>query len=225
MALVDSKAPKAAVPIRARRSSHSTTDPHERWGYVVWAITGAAIVIPELWAAAGNRWWPTISATVGHLEYLWSPVKIIVVALISAGAVQLLRYPPQQNTYPAHPGRAARWRTASGRLTRAENGQVDMLPFAGAYIPAAVIAVAASGVITAGLGGSKFAVGYAIYGVMTVGLLIVPNALAFGWAKDVPFPTLPRTLVNLDGRFHPAVTVVIAGLAVLAVHLVAYPWP
>jgi len=198
---------------------------HERWGYVVWAIVGAAIAIPELWAAAGNRWWPTISATIGHLEQSWNPVKIIVVALIAAGAVQLLRYPPHQNEYAALPGRPARWRTANGRLTRVNEGQAEMLPFAAAYVPAALIAVAASGAITAGLGGGRFVVGYVIYAVMAVGLLIVPNVLAFRWGKEVPFPTLPRTLVNLDGRFHAAVTVVLAGLAVLVVHLVAYPWP
>jgi hypothetical protein len=192
---------------------------------VVWAIVGAAIAIPEIWAAVGNRWWPTISATVGHLEQLWSPVKIIVVALIAASSIQLLRYPPHRNEYATLPGRPARWRTASGRLTRANNGQAELLPFAAAYLPATVIAVAASGAITAGLGGSRFVVGYVIYAVTAVGLLIAPNVLAFRWGKEVPFPTLPRTLVNLDGRFHSAVTVVLAGLAVLAVHLVAYPWP
>jgi hypothetical protein len=28
-----------------------------------------------------------------------------------------------------------------------------------------------------------------------------------------------------DGRWHPAVVVILAGLTVLAIHLVAYPWP
>jgi len=225
MTLIDGSEPAAAVPARPRRSPPSGIDPDERRGYVVWAIVGAAIAIPELWAAAGSKWWPTISATVGHLEHLWSPVKIIVVALIAAASIQLLRYPPHRNEYATLPGRPARWRTANGRLTRANNGRAELLPFAAAYLPATAIAVAASGAITAGLDAGRFVVGYVIYAVMAVGLLIVPNVLAFRWGKEVPFPTLPRTLVNLDRRFRSAVTVVLAGLAVLVVHLVAYPWP
>jgi len=225
MVSIHGSKPAAVVPNRARRSPPCTTDPKERRGYVVWAIVGAAIAIPELWAAASKAQWPTISATVGHLEVLWSPVKIIVVALIAAAAIQLLRYPPHRNEYAALPGRPPRWRTANGRLTRATNGQAELVPFAAAYLPATVTAVAASGAITAGLGGGRFVVGYVIYAVLAVGLLIIPNVLAFRWGKDVPFPTLPRTLVNLDGRLHWVVTVVLAGLAVLVVHLVAYPWP
>jgi hypothetical protein len=60
---------------------------------------------------------------------------------------------------------------------------------------------------------------------MAVAFLVVPNVLAFWFAKEVPFPTLFRTLSDLDKRWHSAVMVVVAGLAVLAVHLVAYPWP
>src|SRR5215813_9044923 len=129
MTLIDGAEPAAAVPARPRRSPPSGIDPDERRGYVVWAIVGAAIAIPELWAAAGSKWWPTISATVGHLEHLWSPVKIIVVALIAAASIQLLRYPPHRNEYAALPGRPPRWRTANGRLTRATNGQAELVPF------------------------------------------------------------------------------------------------
>src|SRR5262245_6524972 len=129
MVSIHGSKPAAVVPNRARRSPPCTTDPKERRGYVVWAIVGAAIAIPELWAAASKAQWPTISATVGHLEVLWSPVKIIVVALIAAAAIQLLRYPPHRNEYAALPGRPPRWRTANGRLTRATNGQAELVPF------------------------------------------------------------------------------------------------
>lgn len=67
--------------------------------------------------------------------------------------------------------------------------------------------------------------GYVIYSLMAVAFLIVPNVLAFWFAREVPFPTLFRTLSDLDKRWHSAVMVVVAGLAVLVVHLVAYPWP
>ena len=75
------------------------------------------------------------------------------------------------------------------------------------------------------LGGSRYVVGYAIYGLIAVAFLIVPNVLAYWWAREVPFPTLPRALADLDGRLHSAVMIILAGLAVLAIHLVAYPWP
>lgn len=195
----------------------------EWWGYGVWGFVGIVIGVGEVWAAVGNPWWPTISATTGHLEQLWSPVKIIVVALIAAGVVGVLRYPPSRNAFPASAGRAARWRTDNGRLTRRQVDQVDQL--SGYYFLLAVIVVAAAAAVTVALGGSKFTVGYVLYGLMAVALLIVPNSLAFWLAKEVPFPTLFRTLSELDRRWHSAVMVVVAGLAVLVVHLVAYPWP
>jgi hypothetical protein len=67
--------------------------------------------------------------------------------------------------------------------------------------------------------------GYVLYGLIAVAFLIVPNVLAYGFAKEVPFPTLFRTLADLDRRWHPLVLIIVAGLSVLVVHLVAYPWP
>jgi hypothetical protein len=198
-------------------------DQREWWGYGVWLFVGAVIAVGELWAAVGNPWWLTISATIGHLEQLWSPVKIIIVALVVAGAVGALRYPPGRNAFPASSRHPARWRTENGRLTRREGGQADQLP--GLYFPLAVAVVAAAGAVTAAQGASKFTVGYVIYGLMAAAFLVVPNVLAFWFAREVPFPTLFRTLSDLDKRWHSAVMVVVAGLAVLAVHLVAYPWP
>ncbi len=198
-------------------------DQREWWGYGVWLFVGAFIAVGELWAVVGNPWWLTISATIGHLEQVWSPVKIIVVALVAAGTVGALRYPPGRSAFLASGRHPARWRTHNGRLTRVEGGRADQLP--GLYFALVVAVVAAAGAVTAALGASKFTVGYVIYGLMAVALLIVPNVLAFWFAKDVPFPTLFRTLSDLDKRWHSAVTVLVAGLAVLAVHLVAYPWP
>jgi hypothetical protein len=41
----------------------------------------------------------------------------------------------------------------------------------------------------------------------------------------VPFPTLYRTIANLERRWRPAAMVIVAGLVVLAIHLVVFPWP
>ncbi len=44
--------------------------PGEGWGYGVWGTGTIVVVIPEIYAAADGRSpWPTISATVGRLEY------------------------------------------------------------------------------------------------------------------------------------------------------------
>src|SRR5438445_5839002 len=61
----------------------------ERWGYAVWGSVALVIAIPEVIAAAWNKaTWPTISGTIGHLEEIWSPTAIIVVAGIVVIAVQ-----------------------------------------------------------------------------------------------------------------------------------------
>jgi hypothetical protein len=206
------------------QSRFADVKPREWWGYAVWGFVGAVIAVSELWAAAGNPWWLTISATVGHLERLWSPVKIVVVALIAVGAVQVLMNPPFRAKYEPLRGRRL-WRTESGRLTKVRTNNEETLPLAAGYFPAAVIAAAAAGAGAAILSGDKFVVGYVLYGVMAIAFLIIPNVLAFFWAREVPFPTLLRALEDLDSRLHSAVLVIVAGLVVLAIHLVAYPWP
>lgn len=198
---------------------------HRWWGYGVWLFTATVIGSSEIWAAAGNPWWPTISATVGHLEQLWNPTKIIVVAMLACVAVQVLRYPPRRREFPVAGRHRPRWRTSGGRLTRKKPGPAEQGAFAWLYFPGAVAATAAAGASAALLGGSKLVVGYAIYGVMAAAFVVIPNALAFWRAKDVPFPTLFTTLDELDQRYHLIAMVIVAGLVVLAIHLVAYPWP
>lgn len=160
--------------------------PRERWGYGLWLFTGGVIAVPELWAASGATRWPTISATVGHLEKLWSPVKIIVVALIAAGAAQALANPVQDGER----------RTPAGRLMRGTRQSAEVV----SYFPAATLTSA------------TFTIGYVLYGLIALGFGIVPNALGYWFAKDVPFPPLLRTLADLDRRWYPA-------------DLAAYPWP
>jgi hypothetical protein len=63
-----------------------------KWGYGVWACAGVVIAIPEIWSAISPPGFVTISETVGHLESLWNPTAIIVVALIAAAAVNVVRF-------------------------------------------------------------------------------------------------------------------------------------
>ena len=53
----------------------------------------------------------------------------------------------------------------------------------------------------------------------------ITNPLTFWFAKEVPFPTLYRTVADLERRWRPAAIVIVAGLVVLMFHLVFFPWP
>ena len=217
---------EAATPQLAqeRASGAGALSRTEIWGYVVWGLTGIAIGIPEVWALLGSPRWPTISATVAHLEDLWSPTKAIVVALIAATMIQLLTYPPTRPEYHSAGGRVLR-RTVLGRLTTAQTNEPPILESGIWYFPAALVATVVAGILAATLGSDTYVLGYALYGTIAVALLVVPNALAYWWAREVPFPTLFRTLEYLDGRFHPALLIIGSALTVLAIHIVAYPWP
>src|ERR671933_1620011 len=61
-------------------------------GYVVWGLTGAAIAVPELWAAVDGKHvpWPTISGTVGYLEYWHDWIAVIVIAVLVWAAFRAL---------------------------------------------------------------------------------------------------------------------------------------
>ena len=71
---------------------------------------------------------------------------------------------------------------------------------------------------------TKCIVAYVMYGLIAVFCIVVPSALAY-WATDVPFPTLFKTISNLEKLWRPIAIVIVAGLAVLLVHLAFYPWP
>ncbi len=86
-------------------------------------------------------------------------------------------------------------------------------------------AVAAGSVIPAIAGSGMFVLGYVIYGLIAIFLVIIPNALAFWFTKVMSFPTLYRTVANLERRWRPAAMVIVAGLVVLMFHLVFFPWP
>ena len=49
--------------------------------------------------------------------------------------------------------------------------------------------------------------------------------LAFFFARDMPFPTLFRTIASLDARYPPFAFLPVVGLLILLIHLALYPWP
>lgn len=82
----------------------------EALGYAVWGLMALVIAVFELWAVVGAPPWPTISATVGHLEAKWGLVALVVVALIVVVADQTSR--------SARADRKERMRPKTGRYTR-----------------------------------------------------------------------------------------------------------
>jgi hypothetical protein len=215
----------ALRPAHRLRARFRGVGARERWGYGVWLFVGLIFGVPESWAGITNPPWPALSDTVGHLEELWHPVRVIVVALIVFMAFPAVRYPPgQTGEFPAGEGEPKRARTPCGRVARCGTGAAGAVSVF-AYFPLAVGVVAGGSVIAAIAGSDMFVLGYVIYGLIAIFLVIIPNALAFWFAKEVPFPTLYRTVANLERRWRPAATVIVAGLVVLMFHLVFFPWP
>jgi len=71
---------------------------------------------------------------------------------------------------------------------------------------------------------TKLEAGYVFWGIFGVAIL-VPELLAVFGKDFMPFPGIARTATNLEARLPWVAMVLLAGLAILAVHLVFYPWP
>jgi hypothetical protein len=188
-------------------------------------LVGLVFGVPESWAGITSPPWPALSDTIGHLEQAWHPARVIVVTLIVFAAFHAVTDPPGRPGEPAAPAsKPARGRTPCGRPARAGTGAVGAVPVL-VYFPVAIGVVAGGSVLAAAAGGGLFVLGYVIYGLIAIFLVLIPNGLAFWFAADVPFPTLYRTIAHLERRWRPAAMVIVAGLVVLAIHLVFYPWP
>jgi hypothetical protein len=77
---------------------------------------------------------------------------------------------------------------------------------------------------------------YVLYGSLALLWLVVPSVLALVAAKDVPFPTLVHSVRDLEGWLRgrgvlgPPLAflvgyLIVAGLAILLLHLTLYPYP
>jgi hypothetical protein len=193
----------------------------EVWGYGVWLGMGAVIAVPELWAAVGkNVPWPTISGTVGHLEYEWSPAAIFAVGLIVFAAFNALQHRRSQAP-DAGPSLA---RTASGRLTKKTTSQIDEVsPIL--YFASALASVAVGSLIAALVTDDRWYLAYVLYGLIGIFWIVIPSIAAYAFGKEVPFPTLFQTLADLQTRLHLFAMLLLTGLTVLLLHLAFYPWP
>jgi hypothetical protein len=220
---------KLLRPIQTRR---------EGLGYAVWGAALLVFAVPEIWAAAdGHKPWPTLSDTVGTIERHHDWTAILVVALLVFGVMHALRVkfsaqsspvkPPSAKPAVAeYPGRhnAARdlLATEDGRLTRAED-----LEYMGwwRYFVLAVALVVAGYVVPYSVDrGDKQLIGESLYGSIALALFLIPGWLSYRLGKFVPFPTLFQSFQDIEGRVKWLPVVIAAGLTVLMIHLVFYPW-
>jgi hypothetical protein len=202
----------------------------EKWGYGFWLFMGLVFGIPESWAGLANPPWPSLSDTITHLDALWPPTAVIVVAVIVIVAFYFVRVPVSPPGSLAHAGGGLGRGTVAG-VGRTYNGRLSKTPAdispvpALAYVPLALAAIAAGSIIAAVTSGDFWVLGYVIYGLIAIFLVIIPNVLAYWFAREVPRPTLLATITSLERRWRPAAVVVLAGLVILLLHLALPPWP
>ena len=192
------------------------------FGYVVWGLTGVVIAVPEIWAAvdADHVPWPTISGTVGYLEYWHSWIALIVVAVLVWAAFRALFYLTD--------GRERGTRTPDGRLTLRPEPRTRPLRvgLAIAYYATALGCVIAGPLIVLGIRPhDKFLLGEVLYGLIGLFGIVIPSAVALVYGADIPFAPLSKTIQDLEQRVRPVAFIVAAGLTIMLVHLALYPWP
>jgi hypothetical protein len=202
----------------------------EKWGYGFWLFLGVVFGIPESWAGLATPPWPALTDTVGHLDQAWPPTRVIVVAVIVFVAFYFVRVPVGLPGSPAYagggPGRgtgAGVGRTFNGRLSRTP-ADISPVP-ALIYVPLALAAITVGSIAAAVASNNFWVLGYVIYGLIAVFLAIIPNVLAYWFAREVPWPTLLATITALERRWRPAAVVILAGLVTLMFHLAFFPWP
>lgn len=196
----------------------------ERRGFAFWVPVALAIGAVELAGALSGAFrnfipWPTISSTIGHLEEGASWVGVVVVAVIAMVA------------YGSVQKRAAA-RTDQPEAAPPDTRELKQVDFTKPVVrhfhyswPTVLLATGLTAWLVHSFDDGKYVLGYAIYGSFLVFGVLVPSALARWQKTKVRFPALPLTLGALSTRFPATTMVVVAGLAILVIHLALYPWP
>jgi hypothetical protein len=196
----------------------------EVWGYAVWGAMAVVIAVPELWAAIGGEAveWPTISGTVGYLEYWHVWVSIIVIGVLVWAAFHAVQYEVSKKVAVPPPAQA--YRTPGGRVSRRPpSGQpVNAILY---FAVAIVVIVGMSLWSYLDRQHDKYRLGEVMYGLIALFWMILPATYAYVGGKDVPFPTLFATIQALEQRLRLVAIVFAAGITVLLIHLALYPWP
>lgn len=233
-----------------------------RLGYLIWGIAGLVIAVPEITAAFDHGALPftTISEMTGHLEFLWNPTELLVIAIIVFALFSSIRFPPATTTgekeTPAPGDHAAALqpeRTPGGRLTlpgaappltpaEFDRGQAPRWFIVAAIVSSIAVALATLAAIKWWDDDRHFQPAYVLYGLIGLLWLVIPSLVAFLAVKDPPFPTMFRTVANLEDWLQtrdwtagsrplgPLLAwlvsfVILWGLVVLLLHITLYPFP
>ena len=210
-------------------------DNYEGWGYVAWAVAAWAFAIPEVYGAAAghNGHVQTLSTTVGNLLNHHDYLSPIVVGLLVFAVIHVVRIqiPAALTTSPTDSSDQGNPKPdefevpagMSGRVTQKPDSEV--LPVAMLYDAIALVAVGLAFLIPVLLTPNRQIVGEWGYGVLALALFFVPGMLAYRHGQLVPFPSLFRTILNLEKHSRALAIVFSAGFVFLMIHLVFYPFP
>lgn len=249
-------------PAAVATQAHASWLTRRRLGYLVWAAALGFFAIPEILATSATieRRLPftTLSGMVGHLEYRNSAFEIVTTLVVICLLVSVVRQPPRKTSGNRKAPRADNMphRTAGGRLTyhlgddvEATQDTFDATTASGWFVGIVVALAAAIAFATVaarewwpdpapkpGETNALFHAGYVLYGLIALVCFVGPSIYAFVAGRDAPFPTLARSLGNLEewlqslGRGGGAAAwflsyLLVWGLVFLLLHLTLYPFP
>lgn len=215
----------------------------EAWGYGVWMVFSVVVLVPEFWAAFWKESapFPTISGTTGALEYDRPWLALVVTGVIVLCVYSSFRFPKTrtgvlqkwESTGEAsgeslRGDQALPYRTpGGGRFTRSTTPVRELSTVAYFAFATVFIIVCTTIAATASDPNDEYYVGRTLYGLIALFWIAIPSFLAWPkrWALDVPFPTLFSTVRSLERRLRVVALLVVAGMTILLLHLVLYPWP
>jgi hypothetical protein len=203
------------------QASAKSVQPGERNGYIVWGLATVFAVVPEIFAAASKQSpWPTISSTIGHLEYSASWVALIVVAVIVFVGYNLLTQ--MSRTAPLKARGTYGRRLGKLPLLKAQSKK-DLPQLAVVVSPLLVLV---GGLLTAKAApDDKFVMGYVVSSLAATCFVLLPSAVAYVAKRDTPFAPFFTTVRYLERRASWTGIVVAIGLVILLIHLALFPWP
>ncbi len=204
-------------------------------GLVVWGIVVVVVAIPELTAAFSHNTdhlWRTISKTTGHLEARWWWVDLVVVSIIAIVALHAVvnPIPSASQADPGSRGRGLR-RTPGGRVTLVKRQEPLVGPhqvtwaFTLVYLVCAAAIVVGASLWVWSRPRSGYGLEVTMYLLIALLFIIVPSIAAAGRLWVTPFTSFFATLIRIQRVNVLIGCVLIAGLAVLLIHLSLYPWP